>query len=425
MEPKNLERLYQEKLKDLEMNPNPVVWNKIESSLLAQQNSTKGILWYWTSGTIAVVLLLGFFIIKQNALQPIYSHAYLTQIDSVLTPKTTVKDLNINISATSTPYKKKAKNHQLKKEKTQAVHSKNIIAEKTFAPLQNKKTSATLKKLSKEKTIVSTKKEPLLNFQKDKPFLAQKTLTDSKINTKIANNKSSKKEWSIAPIISQYYYGAFSNNSPVDNRLDNAKKTGQLSTSYGVNVAYQATNKIKIKTGIHRISLLQTTDGNLVSGIQRTSSFANASKQAPSKSALMLDNTSTNFDSKSELTFIDNSNSQLEQSIGYIEIPVEVNFSIYQSKKFKMFAVGGLSTLFLTENNLQIQSGQFSFSEGEANNLNNLNFSFNLGTDFEYHFSSKWFLNLAPSLKIQTQTFSTSNNNPYLIGVSTGVNYKF
>ncbi|NIJ43944.1 hypothetical protein FHR24_000383 [Wenyingzhuangia heitensis] len=418
MEPKNIERLYQEKLRDLEINPSAAVWSKIEGSLVAQQNATKGFVWYWTSGAIAALLLLGFFIIKQNATQPIYNHAYLKQAS---TPLSTKKDslLNTNTLAFLQKTKKKVK-HQSFKKKT-VTSSKNAKLQKldnTIAFNQKTETNPHSKN-SKPKKVLTT------NLQ-NKTILVPKKKLEEKTIKSIKKQKSTKKGWSIAPVISQYYYGAFSNDSPVDSRLDNAEKTGEMSTAFGLNIAYNASDKLRIKTGIHRINLLQTTSGNLVSGIQANSSFANSTQQISRDGTPLLEESrSSDSENLSALSFVNNPNSELKQTIGYIEIPVEIDFKLIEARKFTIYAVGGLSTLFLTENKVEVQQDQFILSEGEANNLNSLNFSFNIGTDFEYHFSKKWFLNLAPSLKIQTQTFNSSNNNPYLLGVSSGINYKF
>jgi hypothetical protein len=64
---------------------------------------------------------------------------------------------------------------------------------------------------------------------------------------------------------------------------------------------------------------------------------------------------------------------------------------------------------------------------GEANNLNDVNFSGNLGLDVDYEINKQLFFNLSPMVKIQTNTFSSNSGNfkPYVIGVYTGLNYRF
>ena len=61
-ERKNIERLFQEKFKDFEATPNPLVWENIASKLETKQHKKRGVLpfWYKTAG-VAAILLIGFF----------------------------------------------------------------------------------------------------------------------------------------------------------------------------------------------------------------------------------------------------------------------------------------------------------------------------------------------------------------------------
>ena len=64
---------------------------------------------------------------------------------------------------------------------------------------------------------------------------------------------------------------------------------------------------------------------------------------------------------------------------------------------------------------------------GEANNLNDLNFSTNIGFGLNYKFSPMLQLNLEPMFKYQLNTFTQTAGNfqPFSIGVYTGLNFKF
>ena len=64
---------------------------------------------------------------------------------------------------------------------------------------------------------------------------------------------------------------------------------------------------------------------------------------------------------------------------------------------------------------------------GKATNLNNMHFSTNLGLGFSYNFIKNFQLNLEPMLKYQINAFTTNSGNfkPYIVGISTGLSYKF
>lgn len=56
MEDKNIDRLFQEGLKDLEVTPNDSVWNGIESKLKKKKKNRLLPIW-WFSGGVAAILV--------------------------------------------------------------------------------------------------------------------------------------------------------------------------------------------------------------------------------------------------------------------------------------------------------------------------------------------------------------------------------
>ncbi|MEP5830920.1 MAG: hypothetical protein ABJ300_11650, partial [Maribacter dokdonensis] len=64
---------------------------------------------------------------------------------------------------------------------------------------------------------------------------------------------------------------------------------------------------------------------------------------------------------------------------------------------------------------------------GEANNINDLNFSANMGLGLNYNFSQKVRFNVEPIFKYQLNTFSDVNGTfrPYSVGVYSGLTFKF
>ena len=88
--------------------------------------------------------------------------------------------------------------------------------------------------------------------------------------------------------------------------------------------------------------------------------------------------------------------------------------------------VAGFSSLFLNKNEINFNT-QLVSQSGEANNLNNINFSGNLGFDFNYSLNKKWSLNVNPMFKVQLNTFSEDSNgfSPFNLGVYSGIKYKF
>ena len=71
---KNIDRLFQEKLKDFEATPSNAVWDNISSKLYSTKKSTKGIPVWWKAVGIAAALLLLFsisqLILNDNTIEP-------------------------------------------------------------------------------------------------------------------------------------------------------------------------------------------------------------------------------------------------------------------------------------------------------------------------------------------------------------------
>ena len=114
------------------------------------------------------------------------------------------------------------------------------------------------------------------------------------------------------------------------------------------------------------------------------------------------------------------------QQMGYVEVPVELSYALV-NKKFGVNVIGGFSSLFLVDNAVSLESQGFVTEMGEANNVNDINFSANAGIGLDYQFSPKIRFSLEPVFKYQLNTFSDTAGDfrPYTIGVYSGVNFRF
>ena len=125
-------------------------------------------------------------------------------------------------------------------------------------------------------------------------------------------------------------------------------------------------------------------------------------------------NTNPSFDGK------------MVQQLGYIEVPLELNYALID-KKFGVDIIGGISSLFLVENSVLLESEDLVTEIGEANNANEVNFSANAGVGLNYKFNPKVQLNVAPVFKYQLNTFSDTAGSfrPFSVGVYSGISFKF
>jgi hypothetical protein len=228
----------------------------------------------------------------------------------------------------------------------------------------------------------------------------------------------------IAPVFAVLKSNSFSNTSPIDANLDNSTK-GENSFSYGVQVAYKINKKWTIQSGIH---LQEMSYSNNQIAVFSSSQGSSSATEFTNEGFFSFDaNNTENIDfNANSLTNAISYSGNLTQNYGYIEIPFELKYNFTSRKEFKTQLVAGFSSLFLNKNSILLGTENRS-EEGKASNLNMINFSGNLGFDFNYHLNKNWSLHLNPMLKVQLNTFNENANNfaPFYIGIYTGVHHKF
>ena len=116
----------------------------------------------------------------------------------------------------------------------------------------------------------------------------------------------------------------------------------------------------------------------------------------------------------------------LNQKTGYLEIPVEVSYKLLD-RKFGIQFITGFSSLFLNQNQVSIVSSGLTTVVGEANNLNQVHFSTNIGLGFKYSFWKSFEANFEPTFKYQINAYNANSGgfNPYFIGLYSGISFKF
>ncbi|HBY67528.1 MAG TPA: hypothetical protein DEG69_07095, partial [Flavobacteriaceae bacterium] len=97
-------------------------------------------------------------------------------------------------------------------------------------------------------------------------------------------------------------------------------------------------------------------------------------------------------------------NAQIIQDISYYEVPLELKYAIVNNR-FGVNMIGGLSTLFLGNNEISVEDGGFRSVLGEANNLNQVSFTTNVGVGFDYKISKRLKFNVEPMFKYQLNPY--------------------
>ncbi len=401
---KNIDRLFQENLKDFEVSPPNKAWNGIEKQLASASKNRHVPIWAKISSIAALFILLFsvgtiYYLPSSNFTKNIVPTT--NKLPELLDEKDSVN--NTTITTKSNPTNKTEIN--------------------TASELDSGESLATLNKVIKENSENSSEEPTATKEELSNYYLAdganlplQNTTTD-----KISRKDITDGKFTVATIYAPIYINSFGDGSGVDSQFKENSTSGNSSYSYGVKIAYKLNTKFSVQSGVNLISLGYTTNDIYVTPGVSVIGFSNLS----SSPVLGKSENITNLKGENTNSIDENSGS-LNQIFGYVEIPVEVKYNVVNGK-FGVNLVGGFSTLLLNKDEVFVETNNFSQSLGSSNNLRSINFSGNIGLDVDYSIHKNLYINVSPMFKVQTNTFSKNSGSiqPYYLGVYTGLNYKF
>jgi hypothetical protein len=419
LERKNIDRVFQENLKDLEINPSKKVWSNIEYSLKNHnnQNPERRVipLWQRLSGVAMIFVLFlsgGIWYYNQNINKVIENQVSDSDSKKIDTDNQIPIIQNIAEPVGVLAQNKDNKEVRLEKE----------------TPIIVKKVNTTAFLTSNEISVVSPTIK-INNYVDENPFVYDPKKEDILVSIQESQVKSekiiNKMKWSVGPTVAPVYYNTLQNGSPLNNNLSQSSKSTDDALSVGVKINYKLSKKFFIQSGVNKLELAYNTKDVNATFSSVKNAYNNINTNKPGVILTPISNINN------DLPAVNNANKSnisgdLNQSIQYFELPVEMKYSLYD-KKVGLNLVGGFSTYFLTNNSVSIVSQNSITDLGEANNLNNFNFSGNFGVDLDYKINKSWYLNVAPMFKYQFNTFSNNSGNfkPYYFGLYSGLNYRF
>ncbi|OUR93853.1 hypothetical protein A9Q87_03850 [Flavobacteriales bacterium 34_180_T64] len=501
---KNIDRLFQENLKDFEVTPNDAVWENIHNTLHKDKRKRRILipLWWRVAGVAALMVLM--FTIANALLKETDNKTNLpvvnsstndildknstNELESEALKKEPVSNTDFDVSDQSKSNDDLVQNPNRDKNTnltTPGNNNPNIVASNTTKNGENlksntsdsnasatqkpnnstgKNTKYTVAKKSSNlpepnpNVILKNELEPLDLNSKESPenAIAKQTeqiplnenesiseqdilaetdespsIEDAMALAENTNEKEKEEEklnrWNISPSVAPVYFNTLGEGSSIHEQFIGNTKNGDLNMSYGLGGSYALNEKLKIRAGIHKVNLGYSTNNVIVySGIgARNGAGSNIKYNNNSKATIFISAESINLTSAPEILNT-NIKGSLEQQLGFIEIPLEVEYSLI-NKKIGLNVIGGFSTLFLSKNEIYSNLEGERTLIGEATNINSTSYSANLGVGVNYNVSEKIKINLEPMFKYQINTFNNSSGDfqPYFIGVYTGLSYKF
>lgn len=424
MEDKKIDDLFKNQLKNLEVSPNKRVWNSIETKLKKKKRRVFP-LWIF-SGATAAILVLGLF------LYPFFkdkNQHIVPNSDEIITTNPIKKpQLDIKIDTLilqNNKIEQVLKTNQNALVKTKIKEEKSIINKhkKEFIPLKNPAKQLFLKSYNVDTNLASNQKIATIHIDK---ITAKKMDFNAFLSTEetLKNKPKIAKNWSVAPTFGVLQSNSFSNTSPVAENLANTT-SGENSFSYGLQVGYKLNKRWTIQSGIHLQEIKYSNNQITVypSEISTTQAVAFKDNKSVLFNNIVTESLSLRTNS---FTNFAKSTANLSQNFGYLEIPIEMKYNFSNNNKIEAQLVTGFSSLFLDKNEVVLNTINSSRT-GELTNLNTINFSGNLGLDFNYFLNNKWSLHINPMFKVQLNTFKTEANGfaPFNLGIYSGIKYQF
>lgn len=418
-EKKYIDRLYQEKFRDFEATPREAVWKSISSKLQEKEEKRPLVAPLWSrlggiAAVLSLILLIGeWFLPGENnrianeQVRDVLKTSGPSEENAIVAEE--IKEESDSGKITQIAERLFSITQPDKKEKiTQSSSLKASGAVKLNIPVESEK--------------VASENNPEKAQEKKKPSLFDAIALEEKGEIAITPSKS---RIEISTHAAPIYYGNFGKGNFIDSQFNDNNSQGEITYSYGVNISYALSDKVKIRSGVNKVSMSYNTSGIAYQAVVNPKAISSinyrnngSNMQTGTKNDPVASTTRANIGSIYP--------GMLNQKMGFIEVPVEVEYNLIDNK-FELNVIGGASTLFLDENIITANSGVSTTNLGGANNINNVSFSTNIGLGLDYNLSEKFKLNFEPIIKYQINTFnsSSSDTQPYYLGIYSGFSYKF
>lgn len=334
--------------------------------------------------------------------------------------ETSLEDSNISLEKSTNLIVDNTKKQMLTDEK---------LAKNTFT--ENKKTG--VKNSIFENTLEEINKKDSTKLANVEPNALEELLKEKE--KEITKKEPKLNRWQLTPNVAPIYFSSTSNGSPIDSQLSDNVKEYTTNYSYGLGINYALTKKINLRTGLNVFSVGYKTDGISFEQTSKSSRMENIDPTAQGAfiqikpvgvTATTVYSRTSNAQAISTEVFSNKFEGSINQRFGYFEMPIELSYKVID-KKIGVEFIGGMSTLLLNQNEVLLNSATMNMKIGEANNLNRIHFSGNLGLGLKYSFWKKLDARIEPVFKYQIRTFTNDVGDfkPYVFGVYSGVSYSF
>jgi len=431
----NIDLLFRNGLKDLEVLPPVETWGQILPVIRKRQ---KPLLFLRSAALIAVLLSIGFLAYQWSREMTI----------TVIGPELALGEEPVQ-SPGNTATRRPAQNSRILVPRTDQSDSRifadqydsilvpveeNITVADTGFTFENNRIDFRRNFLLSDNNLISNYGlENSTDAGYDNPVVLSYEVPGEKAN-----------RWSVTAMASPtYYMNQLQGSDDISKQISSSEQS-RISYSGGVAFAYNISRRFSIQSGIY-----YSTMGQEVSGISSFGGFSPYDytkgdenfKVMTSSGLIRTSNTDvflldrsgdrvmtlyTNdiFDpAKANLSYI---NSTLYQNFSYLEMPVILRYKLVD-KTFDFNLIGGLSYNLLVNNSVHAMMGKDRYEVGTTD-LNPFMISSSLGMGMEYNLTEKFSLNLEPTFRYYLNPIGSvpgMKAHPYSFGIFSGLSFKF
>ncbi len=227
-------------------------------------------------------------------------------------------------------------------------------------------------------------------------------------------------------------------------------ESGLVTYAGGINVSYRGNSRLAIESGIHFNKM------GISIGAPGISLFGNSFDLVPNREVasspemIAITNSVGNIVTESGQVIVNGyklnaeygadaiTNSEvadlsqtaeqgIEQHLDYLEVPFNLRYSVVD-RTFELQLVGGISTNFLVNNYVTMETASGTADIGYLTNIKSVNYSGNAGIGMIYHIHERFSLLLEPRFRYFLNSVNDSSlpsTRPYAVGLYTGISYTF
>lgn len=432
----NIDLLFRNGLKDLEVLPPVEAWDKIYPVVRRKQ---RPVILLRSAALIAVLVSIGFLAYRWSQ-----ELTLLVKNPQIALGEESVKFQNNN--ATRLPLVRSVPEVPVTEsngpvqvmpgnESDSVTEENNINREapdfiSEYSPL-----------ISERELLFPLNTSPIIPFGKETNTDQAGSLADESFEMP----KTRTDRWSVIAMASPtYYLSPVSGGDEISKQI-NSSEQSHISYSGGVGFAYKISDKLSVQSGLYYSSIGQEVGGINSFGGFRPFDYtkgdhnfevmtSNGVVYTDNADIFLLDRsgdrvltryTNDVFDpSKANLSYINNS---LYQNFGYLEMPLILRYK-FIDRTIDFNVMGGLSYNLLINNSVYTTMDGNRYPVGKTAGLNQFMVSSSLGMGMEYNLSEKFSLNLEPTFRYYLNPFglnTSTKTHPYSFGIFSGLSFKF